>query len=444
MRTPATTHAAPVARGDVLPRLLAGLDSAEGGPTGVAEHLARWGALNLRHTRGGLIDELEASGLVGHGGAWFPVAAKWRAVATGRRRPVVVANGAEGEPASAKDALILARNPQLVLDGASAAAHALGAGRVVVYVPERLASDVAAAVEQRHRYDFDPVAIEVVSAPDTFIAGQETAVVSALNRRAALPSFAGLQPIRERGVGGRPTLVQNVETLAHVGLIARFGASWFRSVGTERFPGTMLLTVSGRWGRPVVLEAPLGIALGDLLQLSPGTTGEYHGALLGGYGGGWVSMHTLLDLELTEASARQHETSLGAGVVVLLARSVCPLAEMARVVRFMEQQGAGQCGPCVHGLAALAEEVESLVLRPKALRGRIDSILELCALVDGRGACRHPDGVARFVRTACTVFDDEVARHLRHGPCPETRSPGVLKVPHPRRVRRTNIEVGSR
>jgi len=431
-------------RGDQMPRLLAGVEPS-GGAIGLDEHRAQWGALDLRRVGGGLVDELEASGLVGHGGAWFPVATKWRSVsAGGLRRPVVVANGAEGEPASSKDALLLTRLPHLVLDGASAAAAALGASRVVVYLPARLAPGLERAVEARRRRGLDPVEIEVVNAPDAFIAGQESAVVSALDGRRAVPSFVGLQPIRARGVGGRPTLVQNVETLAHVALIARFGAQWFRGMGTEQFPGTMLVTLSGRYAGPVVVEAPIGLPLRDVLGLSPEAGNEYRGALLGGYGGGWVSMPTLLEGDLTETSARKSKTTLGAGVVVLLPHSACPLVEVARVVRYMERQQAGQCGPCVHGLAALDEAVRTLVLRPKSLRGRVEPILDLCGLIEGRGGCRHPDGVARFVRSACSVFSDEVATHLGHGPCRLIDAPPILPVPNSRSAHFAARETGTR
>jgi len=403
----------------------------------VGEHLAHWGKPDLRAARHEVIERLEASGLVGHGGAWFPVATKWRSVgAARRRRPVVVANGAEGEPASAKDALLLVRAPHLVLDGASLAGAALGASRVAVYVPEHLVPGMERAVRDRRHHGLDPVDIEVVGAPDRFIAGQETAVVSALNGSRAVPAFAGLQPIRARGVGGQPTLVQNVETLAHVALIARFGARWFRALGTAEFPGTMLLTVTGRYERPMVVEAPLGGPIRDVLQLSSGAKDEYLGALLGGYGGAWVSMSTLLDLELSETSARQHQATLGAGVVVLLPRSVCPLTEVARVTRYLDRQGGGQCGPCVHGLAALADHVEALAFHPKFLRGRVDQILEVCNLVEGRGACRHPDGAARLVRSALAVFTDEVARHLRRGPCELVSTPAFLPFPGSRSARR--------
>jgi NADH:ubiquinone oxidoreductase subunit F (NADH-binding) len=412
-----------------MPRLLAGIEPT-GGAMGLDEHLEQWGALDLRRLGGDLVDEIEASGLVGHGGAWFPVGTKWRSVGSrGTRRPVVVANGAEGEPASSKDALLLTRMPHLVLDGASAAAAALGASRLVVYLPERLVLGLEQAVEARRRRGLDPVEIEVVSAPDAFISGQESAVVSALDGRSAVPSFVGLQPIRVRGVGGRSTLVQNVETLAHVALIARFGAQWFRGLGTEQFPGTMLITVSGRYARPVVMEAPLGLPLRDVLGLSAQAGNDYQGALLGGYGGAWVSIPTLLKVGLTEMSARQWQTTLGAGVVVLLPHSVCPLVEVARVVRYMDQQQAGQCGPCVNGLAALDEAVRSLAFHPTSLRGHMEPILDLCGLVEGRGGCHHPDGVARFVRTACSVFSNEVAAHLRDGPCRLIGAPPVLWVP---------------
>jgi NADH:ubiquinone oxidoreductase subunit F (NADH-binding) len=385
-----------------------------------------------------LIDKLSASGLAGHGGAWFPVATKWSSIRHGRfSRPVVVANGAEGEPASGKDALLLTRLPHLVLDGLSLAAAALEASQAVMYVPAHLVREVESAVDARRHLGLDPVGIQVIAAPDRFIAGQESSVVSILNgRREALPTFMGVEPIRVRGVNNRPTLVQNVETLAHVALIARFGPAWYRALGTEQSPGTMLVTVTGRWPAPLVMEAPLGMPLRDVLDLSPIDADNYLGALLGGYGGGWITMSTLMDLPLSEPAARQAKASLGAGVIALLPRSVCPLVETARVVRYMNEQAAGQCGPCVHGLAGLAEMTQALAFQPAALPGGPRSILEVCDLVDGRGACRHPDGVTRFVRSALTVFKGEVAAHLGGRPCDLTTARAVLPCPRPDATRR--------
>ena len=441
MRSPVTANPGPTPEATSLPRLLGGLTS-DGASVGIREHLAHWGTAPVRSAAADLVDQLSASGLAGHGGAWFPVGTKWRSIHHGRfSRPVVVANGAEGEPASSKDAFLLTRLPHLVIDGLSLAGAALEASLAVMYVPERLVPSVAAAIDSRRQLGLDPLEIQVIAAPDRFIAGQESSVVNVLNgRRDAVPSFIGIEPVRERGANGRPTLVQNVETLAHVALIARFGPTWYRGLGTEESPGTMLATVTGRWSAPRVMEATLGMPVREILELSPGEARNYLGALLGGYGGGWITMSALMDLRLTEDAARRANSSLGAGVIALLPKTVCPLMETARVVRYMEEQAAGQCGPCIHGLAGLAEMTRALALRPAALTGGTRAILDVCDLVDGRGACRHPDGVTRFVRSALVVFKEDVANHLRGQPCQLTGAPGVLPCPRP--VARNVVEAG--
>ena len=404
-------------------RLLLGLSGGAADP-GLQTHLDRWGELRLRGS--GLIDELDGAGLVGHGGAWFPVSTKWRSIASAsRRRPVVVANGAESEPASRKDALLLSHAPHLVLDGLALAADALGAHQAIVYVPAASIPVVEAAIDERRACHLDRIAIEIAESPDAFLAGQESAVVNALSgRRVAVPSFVALTPIRERGIGGRPTLVQNVETLAHVALIARFGATWFRQVGTPENPGTMLLTVNAHGG-PAIVEAVLGSSLRLATGISAEELAHARGVLLGGYGGGWVSPKVFGELAVSEKAARRAGSTLGAGVVALLPGDVCPLAEMADVVRYMQGQGAGQCGPCGHGLAELADTLERLAYGGAGGPGT-DRILEICNLVDGRGACRHPDGVARFVRSGLGVFADEAASHQRRGHCSQTRAVRVL------------------
>jgi NADH:ubiquinone oxidoreductase subunit F (NADH-binding) len=408
-------------------RLLYGIEGGGADP-GLRMHLDRWG--DVRHQPRRLINELEASGLVGHGGAWFPVGTKWRAVAeASRRRPVVVANGSEGEPASRKDTFLLSHAPHLVLDGLSLAASTLRAQHAIAYVPSASMPTVETALNERLAHGFDPITIELVESPDTFIAGQESAVVNALGgRRGALPFFVGLTSIRERGIGGRPTLVQNVETLAHVALVARFGAEWFRSVGTLENPGTMLLTVN-RPGRQFVVEAALDSSLRAALRIGEDDLTDTSAYLLGGYGGTWVPPEVFAALPASETAARRAGATLGAGVIIPLPRDVCPLAEMADVVRYMEGQGAGQCGPCVHGLSEMAELMERLAYGPRSGNLR-DRILETTPLVEGRGACRHPDGVVRFLRSGLRVFADEVADHQRRGPCPRVQTARVLPLAH--------------
>ena len=408
-------------------RLLEGLSGGAYDPS-LDAHLARWGSPS--GVDDGLLTTLDESGLRGHGGAWFPVAAKWRAVlGAGHGHPVVIANGAESEPASCKDGFLLTRAPHLVLDGLVAAAKALRATRAVVHVAPASRAAVQLAVGERKRMGLDGIDVEVVEAPDRYLAGQESAVVNRLNgQRVAVPSFVGLHSIRERGVDGRPTLVQNAETLAHVALIARFGSGWFREVGTSDDPGTMLLTLSLPEG-PFVVEAAHGSLLRRAVGLKEQDLSRVRGVLLGGYGGGWVSTADFADLGVLEKAARRLGATLGAGVVVPLPAGVCPLAEMADVVRYMDGQGARQCGPCVHGLGALAGALERLAYGGPG-GPRTERLLESCNLVDGRGACRHPDGVARFVRSGLRVFADEVATHQRRGSCTRSSAPRVLPIPN--------------
>lgn len=392
-----------------LPRLLTGLRSER--PLSLEEHMRLHGP--LAHLD--LIAEIEASGLRGRGGGGFPTGKKLRSVADRRGRPVVVVNGIEAEPASRKDKLLLRHLPHLVLDGAVAAAQALGARKVVVVVDERSAGERAAlehAIEIRRRHRLDgKIELSLAASPGGFVAGEETAVINLLNGGEAKPTFKPPLPF-ERGVGGAPTLVQNVETLAHVALIARHGGNWFREVGTADQPGTALLTVSGAVGRPGVYEIAFGTPLVSLLSEAGGVRGEPQAFLVGGYFGGWVPATGARKLELSDSSLRDHGAVLGAGALVVLPASACGLVETARVTRYLATESAGQCGPCVHGLDAIAGALEHLAFPSGVgtVPHRLDRWLEQ---VRGRGACRHPDGTARFVASALEAFSGELELHLR-------------------------------
>ncbi|MGH9120671.1 MAG: NADH-ubiquinone oxidoreductase-F iron-sulfur binding region domain-containing protein, partial [Acidimicrobiales bacterium] len=245
----------PRAQPDQLPRLLAGLRP-DGRPLSLEEHLAVHGALPRFAGTGpdrALIELVRRSGLRGRGGAGFPTGVKLASVANGHGRPVVVANGAEGEPMSIKDRILLDRVPHLVLDGAVTAAHAVGARDVVVAVPATSVHGVKAAVYERTARGHDAITPVVVVVPDRFVAGEESALVSLLNGGPGLPTFVPPRPY-EKGVAQRPTLVSNVETLAHLGLIARHGAEWFRTLGTPEEPGSTLVSAGGALRKPGVIE----------------------------------------------------------------------------------------------------------------------------------------------------------------------------------------------
>ena len=272
---PGRPPAAPGSDPGHLPRLLP--DGFTTDPTGLADHLARYGppaTARGRRQREELIAEVDRAGLAGRGGAGFPTGRKLAAVA-GQRRAVVVGNGTEGEPISAKDKVLMAQSPHLVLDGAAVAADLVGAAEAIIVVHPAVSDIMAAAVAERKRARLDRARLSVVPAADRFVAGEASAVVHWLERGVPKPK-ATPQRLSERGLHGRPTLVQNVETLAHLALIARYGAGWFRAVGTQREPGSMLVTVAGAVGDPGVYEVAIGTPVGQVLELAGGPARSAH------------------------------------------------------------------------------------------------------------------------------------------------------------------------
>ncbi len=418
--TPAlTTRARPSAARETpvgLPRLLAGWYD-ERVPATLDHHVARYGELAAAgKNAGSLIDEIHASGLAGRGGAGFPTHRKLRAVRAGTRRPIVVANGVEGEPASAKDRLLLSVAPHLVLDGAEIAATAIGADHVHICVPRGSRSSLAAverALAERRRAGSDRIRFDAWALPARYVAGEETSLVNWLNGGPAKPTTTPPRPF-ERGVRGRPTLIQNVETLAHLALIARFGAAWFRREGTEEEPGSLLLSITRDGQRTAVLETALGTPIGSIVSACR-LEAPPQAVLVGGYFGTWMSFEHATQIPLTQADLRAAGGALGAGILALLPAGACGLCETARIARYLARQSARQCGPCELGLPAVARDLALLChgrdadARSRAL-GRMRQI-------EGRGACRHPDGAVRLIRSALEVFSEHVRWHERHGPC---------------------------
>ena len=426
---PAATSTFGPAGNAVLPRVLPPVPVRD-----LRTHEERYGRPQLRGKA--LTGEVERSGLTGRGGAAYPMGRKLRSVRerAGLRGAVVIANGMESEPASAKDASLLARAPHLVLDGIALAAEATSAREAFLCVRRQAQADVlAAAIAERAGYD--PVPVQLALVPERYVASAESSLVRYLNGGPALPGFTPPRPF-ERGVRGRPTLVSNVETLANLALISRHGASWFRLAGTAAAPGSALVTLSGAVRRPGVYEIAFGTPLRDVLALAGGTSefGGIQAVLAGGYFGSWLPGGAALDTPATPDALRAAGASFGAGIFLVLPAGGCGLAETARVVRYLAGQSAGQCGPCLHGLPAIAEALEQIAFGGRGAGGRgahgqaLRWLDELCGLVEGRGACHLPDGVSRLAASALRVFADEVLRHER-GPCPAARGRSAFAVP---------------
>ena len=415
-----------------------------------ADHLERYGPLPLRGPgaggrrglRGGglrargLAEAVAEAGLTGRGGAGFPTGTKMRAVAAGGGTPVVVANGMEGEPASSKDEALLTLAPHLVLDGAVLAAAAVGAPVAHLCLSRhqpKLIERVLAALADRQQTWTDPVAVEVHAVPHHYVSGEETALIRWLNGGQAKPAATPPRP-HERGVRRQPTLVDNVETLAHVALIARYGPDWFRQAGRQDAPGTMLVTVSGSVTPPGVREIELGRPVGEVLARC-GAAETTEAVLVGGYFGSWHDAGSIAGVPITAGDLRRLGASPGAGALVALPAGACGLNETARVLAYLAGQSAGQCGPCMFGLASIAEDFALLAAgRPGgALFGRLERRL---GVVKGRGACGHPDGAVRLAASALATFSADASAHARHMPCAAARRdhPGPPVLPVPRRL----------
>lgn len=423
--TPCLAPASPAAesRGRLLPD-----GNARGAAATLREHLARHGARpscagDGQH-RQRLISEVERAGLTGRGGAAFPTARKLRALATARRVPRVIANGVEGEPASDKDKVLLARAPHLVIDGAVSAAELTGASEAVIVAHPAACQAVREAARERRAAGCDPVPVRVLEAAAGFTAGEASAVLGWAESGAPVPTG---RPPRLGAAGHQPALVQNVETLAHLALIMRHGAAWFRSAGTPDEPGTMLVTLLGAVRRPGVYETEAGVPVSVLLDLAGGTARPPGALLIGGYFGSWAAAADALDLPFSAAGLSPLGARPGAGIVAVLPSGACGLTETARLARYLANSSAGQCGPCVFGLDAIARELEQAAGGggcdlPRARRWLRD--------VTGRGACRHPDGTALMVASALRVFRAEIGLHSR-GWCSAASGAGILPVPEP-------------
>jgi NADH:ubiquinone oxidoreductase subunit F (NADH-binding) len=353
------------------------------------------------------------------------------AVVGQRGRPIVLINATEGEPPSRKDHVLLRGAPHLVIDGAIVCAAMVGAREAIVAVEassqrEHAVLDKALAERDSRRTD-DRVKISLGIVPDGFVVGEERALINALNGGPGKPTFAPPRPF-QKGINGAPTLVQNAETAAQLALIARHGADWFRALGTPAEPGSALVTLTGAVTHPGVYEIPLGTALEDLLAAAGGLSARVQAYLVGGYFGTWLDAADADGLRLSNADLAEHGGGLGARAIVALPATACGLAETARVARYLSDESAGQCGPCVHGLDAIAGGLERIARGD----GRaLPDIERWLGLVVGRGACRHPDGAAKLIASALDVFADELRRHTIDRKC---SGDGTAVLPVPRRA----------
>ena len=376
-----------------------------------------------------LLGEVERSGLAGRGGAAFPLAVKLRAVRNNGRvagGTVVVANGEEGEPASIKDRWLVRHRPHLVLDGLRLAAAMVAADRAYVYVSDpESARSVETALAELEPGAFGDVAAELWTVDPGYIAGEETAVTRAINGGPVKPTDKPPRPF-EAGVGGRPTLVSNVETLANLPYLQHHGSAAFRSLGTSSSPGTFLVTLTGAGRPPGLYEIPHGLPFTELLALHGVSSEQVRGALLGGYFAGLLN-RAVLDATLDHETLRGLGSGLGCGAIAVITDD-CPVAVAASVLAYFDRENAGQCGSCFNGTAAMAA-VAGALRDGVATTEDLNRLRRWSVVLRGRGACATLDAATNVAGTLLDQFPHAVARHLDNT-CEACRAPYRAERPY--------------
>ncbi|MGC2656296.1 MAG: NADH-ubiquinone oxidoreductase-F iron-sulfur binding region domain-containing protein [Mycobacterium sp.] len=360
-----------------------------------------------------LLSEVESSGLVGRGGAGFPLGRKLRTVRDngrlGRTRTVAIANGEEGEPASIKDRWLLRHRPHLVLDGLRLAAAVVAADRAVVYVSDpQAAQAVKTALDELDSTTFGGAMVTVRLVDPGYVAGEETAAVRALNGGPVKPTDKPPRPF-QAGVDGLPTLVSNVETLANLPFLHEHGAVAFRSQGTSQSPGTFLVTITGGGRPPGLYEVPHGLPFPELIAFHGVSPDQVRGVLMGGYFAGLLN-RTVLDATLDHETLRGLGSGLGAGAICVLTDD-CPVAVAASVLGYFDRENAGQCGSCFNGTAAMAAAAAAL-RDGVATAEDVSRLRRWSVVLRGRGACATLDAATNTAGSLLDQFPDEVARHL--------------------------------
>lgn len=390
---------------------------------------AAGGGIGLRRAledRAGIIGVLERAGLRGLGGAGFPTHRKWEAVAAqpGPEK-VVVCNGNEDEPGTFKDRFLLGRTPHQVIEGALIAALAVGARQVVMYVNPHLGSVLPTVAEAVAAWREDPVLLELAAAlggPVTlearassgrYIGGEETAVVAWLEGGFPFPRRKPPFPA-ESGVHGKPTLINNAETLAHVPHILRHGAAWFRSQGRGAAAGTKLFSLSGDVQRPGLYELPMGTPLAELIEEHGGgmLMGRAFKAVFTGGPSNTLLTADHLDVPLDFDSVRARGSRLGTGAMIVVSEGTSIPRRVTEFVEFFAESSCGQCPPCKTGtyqLATLLHRIDS----GHGTRADLDSIRQLCGLLPGSGRCGLIDGAVTVVASSLERFGAEYESMLR-------------------------------
>ncbi|HEX6332443.1 MAG TPA: NADH-ubiquinone oxidoreductase-F iron-sulfur binding region domain-containing protein [Actinomycetota bacterium] len=381
----------------------------------------------LQMTPEAVIDDVEASGLRGRGGAGFPTGAKWRSIReAGAGTRFVVANGAEGEPATFKDRWLMRRNPYAVVEGLAIASFAVGAAKAYVGIKEsfeREAEALARAiVDFRAAGLLEEFPINVVLGPDLYLFGEETGLLEVVEGRAPLPRILRpfMQGLFADATNENPTVVNNVETLANVSHILAEGADWWRASGTESSPGTMAFTLVGDVEHEGVFELPLGTPLRELIEVHGGGV-RAGGAVKAVFPGASSAVlpAEALDVPMDFESFGAVGSGLGSAGFLVLDETACIVEAAWLYSRFLSIESCGQCPPCKLNSGYVTERLERLHAGRSDVGG-LDAVIERAATSTDGQRCALPTGESLIVQSLMQEFREEFEAHLGRS-CPHER-----------------------
>jgi NADH-quinone oxidoreductase subunit F len=378
-----------------------------------------------------VIEEVKASGLRGRGGAGFPTGLKWSFTRPLAATPkYIICNADEGEPGTIKDRYLLEGDPHKVLEGMALAGYAVGASQGLIYCrgeyylsQHRLQQAVEQALAQGYLgerlfgTDFS-FTVEIRSGAGSYVCGEETALIESLEGKRGFPRlkppFPGVS-----GLWGRPSIVNNVETLASIPAIIRRGGAWYHALGTPDTPGTKIYQIIGHVQTPQIVEAPVGLTLRELLEqygsgLQPGHT--FKMCQTGGASGGLVTA-AALDTPLDFSSLAAVGGALGSGTMLVMDERTCVVDFLCSVAHFFAHESCGQCTPCREGTQWLRETLT----RISQGRGELEDLRfleKLAATLTDASFCPLGQSVPVPLLSALRHFRPEIVAHLEENKCP--------------------------
>jgi len=385
-----------------------------------------------------VIDELNQSGLQGRGGAGFPVGRKWSFVAaTPGEKKYVICNADESEPGTFKDRVILESDPHAIVEAIILSAYTVGADEGYIYIrgEYQLAQQrFQHAIQQAYEYgllgehimdtdfSFD---LHIHSGAGAYICGEETALIESIEGKRGEPRSRPPYPTTN-GLWGKPTLVNNVETLANVPPILRHGGEWYRKIGTPSSPGTKVYTIMGNVNTTGVIEVPMGISLREVINIY--AKGMKHNASFklaqtGGSSGSLIPA-SLQDTPMDFESFRKAGVSLGSGALLIADENTCVVDLVKVLLQFFRFESCGKCTPCRIGTQRTYEIVERIT-QGKGQLSELDDLLRLADQMERLSNCGLGQTAAVPVRDMLKHFRTEVEAHIRLGICPTGVCPMV-------------------